>query len=105
LMPLILAMALVTVTVSGYVPSICPSVNCWGDGSITAMGLTPGPSIAACGDAWPAFAVLWIPTYGAVICGDRGGGLAPYQVDVWFPTLDAAVRWGGRKSLQVQRLL
>jgi len=103
--PLLWSIVIVTATVTGYVPAICPSTNCWGDGSVTAMGLRPGPGIAACGEAWPAFAVLWVPTYGVVICGDRGGGLAPYQVDLYFPTLEAAIRWGGKKLLPVQRLL
>lgn len=88
----------VTATVYGYAPA-AGGPNVWGDGSVTRWGLEPGPSIAACGEHWPLGAML--ETAGRrVVCGDTGGGIRGYDVDLWFPT-EAAALQHGRPELPV----
>jgi 3D (Asp-Asp-Asp) domain-containing protein len=97
----ILPVIILTVVVSCYVPSLGDAMNCWGNCDITAMGLTPGPHIAACGNAWPAGQLLYVPGRGWVVCGDRGGGLEPTQVDIFCYDLAECVAFGGRFEAQI----
>jgi len=93
---------MVTATVTGYAPS-AGGINCDGNCGVTAAGLQPGPTIAACGDAWPIGAVLWVRrARRVVVCGDRFGPGAPRRaVDLWFATRQEALKWGRRESLIV----
>lgn len=52
----------------------------------TGKGYQLVPGIAACGEYWSIGTKLHVEGYGDVICLDRGGGLSPTQVDIWFPT-------------------
>ena len=53
----------------------------------TTSGLLPFPGAAACGDAFPLWTWLWLPELERwAVCVDRGGGLGPYSVDLWFAT-------------------
>lgn len=100
-LPVILVVAVVTVTC--FVPSR-GGINSWGDGTVTYHGVRitaeNGRYIAACGWAWPTGTVIAVRDR-LVVCVDRGGGLAPTQIDVWMPDLPACVAFGGKFTAQV----
>ena len=90
--------------VSGYAPA-AGGLNCDGNCAVTASGLPPGPTLAACGYGWDLGQRLQVPGYGAVACGDRfasrayaaRAGLPSYAVDLWFATAAEAYAWGVRR--------
>jgi len=45
---------------------------------------------------------LQIPGYGVGVVEDVGGSIKGRHVDVWFPTHEAAVKWG-RKWLKIRK--
>ena len=90
---------IVTATVTGYAPS-AGGINCDDNCAVTASGLPPHRTIAACGNAWPLGSVLWVRrAERIVVCGDRFGPGAPrHAVDLWFSTEQEALKWGRRES-------
>jgi len=73
LVPLI-ALALVT----GYAPA-AGGLNCDGECAVTASGLPPGPTLAACGYGWDLGQRLQVPGYGAVtaVIASPAGNMRP----------------------------
>jgi len=96
----------VVATATGYVPS-AGGRNCNGDCSTTASGLPPSSALASCGWGWELGQKLYVPDYGAVICGDRFGtraaceriGIGLYAVDLFFTTEAEALQWGRKKTV------
>jgi 3D (Asp-Asp-Asp) domain-containing protein len=63
----------------------------------TATGLPVGLGIVAVDPAViPLGTRLTIPGYGEGIAADTGGAVQGMTIDLWFPTLTAAMAWGRR---------
>lgn len=82
--------SIVTVNVTGYYCLYLEGYYAGDYGGYcgaTTSGLLPFPGAAACGDAFPLWTWLWLPEIERwAVCVDRGGGLGPYSVDLWFAT-------------------
>jgi 3D (Asp-Asp-Asp) domain-containing protein len=46
---------------------------------------------------------VYIPGYGTAIAGDTGGAIKGNKIDIFMPSLKAALQWG-RKTIQIQIL-
>jgi len=75
-----------TVTSTGY------SIN-----GTTATGIRTGPGVVAVDPAViPLGTRFVIPGYGVGVAADTGGAVQGKTIDLWFPTLAEADRWGRR---------
>jgi 3D (Asp-Asp-Asp) domain-containing protein len=63
----------------------------------TATGLPVGFGVVAVDPAViPLGTRMTIPGYGEGVAADTGSAVTGYSIDLWFPTLDAALAWGRR---------
>jgi peptidoglycan DL-endopeptidase CwlO len=63
----------------------------------TATGIQTGPGVVAVDPAViPLGTRLVIPGYGVGVAADTGGAVQGNTIDLWFPTLAEADRWGRR---------
>jgi 3D (Asp-Asp-Asp) domain-containing protein len=63
----------------------------------TATGLPVGYGVVAVDPSViPLGTRLTIPGYGEGVAADTGSAVQGYTIDLWFPTLDAAMAWGRR---------
>ena len=46
---------------------------------------------------------LKIPGYGVGVVQDTGGAITGFRIDLWFPTHEAALRWG-RQKIRIKKL-
>ena len=88
-----------------------PSVYAYGplEGRPKAVGVTARGTVARHGTVaadprvYPFGTLLEIPGYGTGVVEDVGGAIRGRHVDVWFPSHEAARRWG-RRMLDVKVL-
>jgi 3D (Asp-Asp-Asp) domain-containing protein len=63
----------------------------------TATGLPVGPGVVAVDPAViPLGTRMTVPGYGDGIAADVGGSIRGNRIDLWFPTVAEALRWGRR---------
>ena len=63
----------------------------------TATGVPVGWGVAAVDPAViPLGSRMTIPGYGEAVAADTGGSVRGAAVDVWFPSVAQALRWGRR---------
>jgi 3D (Asp-Asp-Asp) domain-containing protein/peptidoglycan hydrolase CwlO-like protein len=63
----------------------------------TATGLPVGVGVVAVDPSViPLGTRMTIPGYGEGIAADTGGAVQGYEIDIWFPTVAAALAWGRR---------
>ena len=84
------------VVVTGYCSCpVCCGPNAAG---VTASGKKAQVgTIAADTSIFPFGTKLNIPGYGDGVVEDTGSRVKGYRIDVWFPTHEAAVKWGSRE--------
>ncbi|MDD4026355.1 MAG: 3D domain-containing protein, partial [Kiritimatiellae bacterium] len=58
-------------------------------------------TIAADTAVLPFGTIIYVPGYGYGRVEDRGGAIKGNKLDLWFPSHDAAKRWG-RKRVKVR---
>ena len=64
---------------------------------ITAIGLPVQIGIVAVDPRMIPFGTrMWIPGYGEGVAADTGSAIKGATIDVWFPTVEEALRWGRR---------
>ena len=75
-----------TVTSTGYVLR-----------GLTATGIPTAPGVVAVDpDVIPLGTRMYVPGYGEGVAADTGGAVVGNTIDLWFPTLADAHRWGRR---------
>jgi 3D (Asp-Asp-Asp) domain-containing protein len=63
----------------------------------TATGVPVGWGVAAVDPSViPLGSRMTIPGYGEAVAADTGGSVRGTTVDVWFPSVAQALRWGRR---------
>jgi len=70
---------------------------------ITASGTRAGRgTVAADTSVLPFGTIVEVPGYGFGRVEDRGGAIKGNKLDLWFPSHDAALRWGRQKGVRVR---
>ncbi len=65
---------------------------------VTSSGLPAAYGVAAVDPAViPLGTVLYVPGYGYAVAADTGGAIKGKKVDLFFPTVEEALRWGVRE--------
>ena len=68
----------------------------------TSSGLPVGHGIAAVDpNVIPLGTRMLVPGYGEAVAADTGGSVRGAVIDLWFPTVAAALRWG-RQTVVIQ---
>ncbi len=68
----------------------------------TSSGLPVGHGIAAVDpNVIPLGTRMFVPGYGDAVAADTGGSVRGAVIDLWFPTVAAALRWG-RQTVVIQ---
>ena len=63
----------------------------------TATGLPVGLGVVAVDPSViPLGTKMTIPGYGEGVAADTGSAVQGYEIDLWFPTVAAALAWGRR---------
>jgi len=105
-MPLPRPSSVARYTVTAY----CPCARCCGrwanapmasrrtaSGAKLAELIASGRPFCAAPRGIPFGAMIDVPGYGSAKVLDRGGAIKGRRIDVFFPTHDAALRWGRRE--------
>jgi len=72
------------------------------DIGVTASGTaTRKGTVAADTRYFPFGTVLYVPGYGYGVVEDTGGAIKGGRLDLWFPSHEAALKWG-RKKVEVK---
>lgn len=93
----------IMVEATGYI-AMC-SEGCTGI-TATGMNLRDNPNakvIAVDPDVIPLGTKVFVPGYGYAVAADTGGGINNYEIDIHFPTTEAARQWG-RRTVEIRIL-